>query len=199
MRLEGEFEVAASASRLWGFFWDVEALAACLPGCEGVKRLDERTFTGIVCARVGPVQARFEGKATVTETAPPSRIALKAEGQDNRTASRVRATIELGLTPIGEARARASYRADVAIVGRLGQFGDGIIRETARVLLEEFAGNVRSRLEGQGDPPQAKRASMSRVLLKASWRWLSGGVIRRWHRLRGSTRETSGPMTTGAR
>lgn len=189
MRLEGGFEVAAPASRLWDFFWDVEVLGACLPGCEGVQKVDDKTFTGAVRARVGPVQARFQGKATITDTTPPSRIVLKAEGEDNRTASRVRATIELSLTPLDDSHTRAGYQANVTIVGRLGQFGDGIIRETAGVLLEEFAGNLRARLEGKGGPSaRAGQLNMLRVMGKVFFRRMKAGLGRAWGWLRGRPR-----------
>ncbi|MBI2918978.1 MAG: hypothetical protein HYY01_13440 [Chloroflexi bacterium] len=186
MKLEGAFEVATPASRLWDFLWDVEALGACLPGCEGVQRADHKTFVGAVKARVGPVQATFQGKAAITESAPPNRIVLKAEGQDSRTASRVRATIELSLRALDASHTRAGYQADVAIVGRLGQFGDGIIRETAGLLLEEFAANVRAWLEGgEGPPPGAGEVNMLKLFRRAIARWLTGGVGRWWSRLRG--------------
>lgn len=189
MKLEGAFEVAAPASRLWDFFWDVEALGDCLPGCEAVQKVDDKTFAGAVKARVGPVQARFQGKAVITEANPPNRIVLKAEGEDNRTASRVRATIQLSLSPLGASHTRAGYWADVTIVGRLGQFGDGIIRETAGVLLEEFAGNVRARLEGSGGPPPGSgEVNMLKLIGRVLVRWFRGGLGRWWGRLRGRSK-----------
>lgn len=183
MKLEGEFEVAASATRLWDFFWDLESLGACLPGCEGVQRVDERTLTGILVARVGPVQARFQGKAIIMENEPPSRVVLKIEGVDSRTASRIRATIEMWLSPRSEYLTRAGYHADIAIIGKLGQFGEGIIKETAGVLLEQFASNIRARLGGGGPPSGPGQVNILRVLIKALWRWLNRGLNRwfRWH------------------
>ncbi len=177
MKLEGAFEVAAPASQLWELFWDAEGLGACLPGCQGVQRLDDSAFSGTVKAKVGPVQALFEGRVAIVEAVPPSRIVLKAEGRDSRTASQVRATIDLALSTLDEGHARATYQADVTIVGRLGQFGDGIIRETAAVLLEDFAKNVSAYLESKGNPkPQAGDVNMARVTGKVLWRRLKGGL-----------------------
>lgn len=178
MKLEGAFEVAAPASRLWEFFWDAEGLGSCLPGCQEVQRLDDSTFSGTVKARVGPVQALFVGKASIVDSTRPSHIVLKAEGRDSRTSSQVRATIDLVLSSPDEGHARATYQADVTIVGRLGQFGDGIVRETAAVLLEEFAKNVSSYLQDR-DNPAATTAELNMVSV-------TGKVI--WRRLKGSLR-----------
>ncbi len=176
MKIEGKFEVAVPTSRLWDFLWDLESLGACLPGCEGVQRIDDRTLTGIVGARVGPIQARFQGKAIIIESEPPTRVVIKAEGEDNRTASRVRAMIEMGLSPLNEHLTRASYLADITITGKLGQFGDGIIKEMAGVLLEQFASNLRARLEGNDPPARANQLNILRVMVKALWKWLTGGL-----------------------
>jgi len=184
MHLEGDFTVAAPAARLWDLLWDLEALANCVPGCEGAQQLDEKTYTGIVRARVGPIHARFNTRVTMLEVVPPHRITLRAEGQDDRTASQVRARVEMRLTPLGEASTRASYTAEVTIVGRLGQFGDGIIRETAALLLEQFSRNVQAHLEGSGDPSPPQELDLARLGGHALGRQLRAGAHHGLERLR---------------
>lgn len=193
MKLEGEFEVATSASKLWDFLWDLESLGTCLPGCEGVVRIDERTLTGVIGVRVGPIQAKFQSKAIIIESEPPARVVLKAEGEDKLTASRIRATIEMWLRPLDEDVTRAGYRADIAIIGKLGQFGDGVIRETAGVLLEQFASNIRDRMKGDDHLEGARQMNILKVLIKALWRWITGGLHRFFHRFYVLLRNTKHP------
>jgi hypothetical protein len=69
----------------------------------------------------------------------------------------------LDLKPLSKGESQLSYRADVSIRGRLGQFGDGILRETAGLLIEDFAGRVRSRLESGFSSSESKAISVSNL------------------------------------
>ncbi len=42
MIIEGKFTVKAPIQKLWDTLFDVQALAACLPGTEEIKQIDDR-------------------------------------------------------------------------------------------------------------------------------------------------------------
>src|SRR6185503_2796658 len=57
------FEVHASAERVWEYLTDPRQVVECLPGAELLEVEGERTFVGRMRVKVGPVTAAFRGRA----------------------------------------------------------------------------------------------------------------------------------------
>ena len=68
---EGKHVIRAPIQKVWDSMFDLDIIASCVPGCEKVGRIDEKTFESIVSARVGPVTARFQSTTTIVEKDPP--------------------------------------------------------------------------------------------------------------------------------
>ena len=168
MIVEGQLRVAAPAEKVWQFIFDVEALASCMPGMERAEQIDDKTYAGAITARVGPISATFEVKAVVADVEPLQHIALNIDGRDKRTASTLKGKMDLSLASISQEATQLSYKVDVSIRGRLGQFGDGIIRETASLLIDDFAARMRSRLEANPGAIPQQEADLSMTTL--AWR-----------------------------
>jgi carbon monoxide dehydrogenase subunit G len=73
------------------------------------------------------------------------RARLRAEANDRRLGGGIRASVRLTLAP-AEVGTRVRIDTDLAVLGRIGEFGQPVIRRKADALLEEFAGNLRSAL-----------------------------------------------------
>ena len=174
MMVEGQIGISAPSEQVWRFLFDVEALASCMPGMEGAKQVDEKTYRGTVTARVGPVAASFEVRGVITEIDPGRHITIDIDGKDKKTASTLKGSMALDLSPLSPGESQLSYSADVSIRGRLGQFGDGILRETAGLLIEDFAGRVRSRLEGgtENSPRESKAISVTAMACRLAFLWV---------------------------
>lgn len=141
------FTVPAPPETVWAFLLDPARLAPCLPGCEGIEVLDDRTFRATLTVRVGFLSTTQDLRVTLTELDPPRRLTSVARGEDRRLASRVEVTSTVDLAPDGGGTA-VRYRSDVRVLGRLGSVGDAVLRARARQLAETFAANVRAALAG---------------------------------------------------
>jgi carbon monoxide dehydrogenase subunit G len=190
MIVQGEIDVSAPSEQVWRFLFDVEALASCMPGMEGAEQVDDKTYRGTVTARVGPVSASFEVRAVITQIDPNRHITIAIGGKDNKTASTLKGSMALDLAPLSPGESKLSYRADVSIRGRLGQFGDGILRETAGLIIDDFAGRVRSRLEAGVLSQESKDISVTTLAGRLALRrggsafqrllaWLESRLVRR--------------------
>jgi carbon monoxide dehydrogenase subunit G len=73
------------------------------------------------------------------------RAQMRAEANDRRLGGGIRARLSLALAP-AEAGARVRIDTDLAVLGRIGEFGQPVIRKKADALLEEFARNLRAAL-----------------------------------------------------
>ena len=66
---------------------------------------------------------------------------MRAEANDRRRAGGIRARMHLTRLP-DEAGTRVRIDTELAVLGKIGEFGQPIIRSKADRMLEEFAGNL---------------------------------------------------------
>ena len=73
------------------------------------------------------------------------RARMRADANDRRLGGGIRARLTLVLAP-AEGGTRVRIDTDLTVLGRIGEFGQPVIRKKADALLEEFARNLRSAL-----------------------------------------------------
>lgn len=168
MIIEDKFAISNPIGEVWDFFLDIPGVSTCVPGVEKVEQVDDETFAGTLAVKVGPIAANFDGRVVIADMEPPRRLVARAEGKDKRTASMVSAAFTATLNETAPDETEVSYQIDVTIRGRLGQFGQGVIRETARQMTQAFATCVQARLaekaaeDGQpGSQPDVVEANRS--------------------------------------
>lgn len=80
-RREAQFTVHASPEELWRFIRDFESLCTCIPGVEGLKRIDDRTAEFTVEEKVGVVPLRVALTARIDAETPPQALHAVARAQ----------------------------------------------------------------------------------------------------------------------
>ena len=146
MELEDQFVIEAPIHLVWKFFSDIPQVAACVPGVEIVDQLDEENINVALSIKVGPIKAKFNGKVSITDLDPPHRLTARGEGKDNNTSSMVSATFSAILSDVDKTKTAVNYSVDVVIRGRLGQFGQGVIRATAKRITAVFVECVQEKV-----------------------------------------------------
>lgn len=146
MIIEDSFTVSAPVQDVWDFLIDVPSVAACVPGAQDIVQEDESTFSGALVVKVGPIKTNFKMKGTMTVLEAPYRLTAKAQGRDANTSSMVSASFTATLSEVAPAQTQIQHLTDVAIRGRLGQFGQGVIRETAKELTKVFVQCIEAKL-----------------------------------------------------
>ena len=145
-----ECVIPVERERLWNFLMDVPRVARCVPGVESVEAVDERSYTGRLGVRIGPVRLSLDGTMAVEEQdAAGWRARMRADANDRRLGGGIRARLSLALTP-AEHGTRLSIETDLAVLGKIGEFGQPLIRKKADALLEEFARNLGEALAATG-------------------------------------------------
>jgi carbon monoxide dehydrogenase subunit G len=138
--------IPVTRERLWDFLMDVPAVGRCVPGVETIEAVDGSVYKGGLKVQIGPIRLSLEGTITVEEADRNAwRARLRAEANDRRLGGGIRARLSLTLTPV-EIGTRVQIDTDLAVLGKIGEFGQPIIRRKADALLEEFARNLRSAL-----------------------------------------------------
>lgn len=153
MQLDHSFAVAASPDVTYDFLLDVNRVAGCVPGVSSVEAQGEDTFLGTLRIKVGPVGVTYRGTATIAARDARTRSAtIAAEGIEGVGAGRVRATAIMAVTPAPEG-SLVTISTDLAIAGRLAQFGRGVIDSVARGIVRDMAACIRRELEVPATPP----------------------------------------------
>jgi uncharacterized protein len=145
-----ECAIPIERERLWDFLMEVPKVARCVPGIESIEAVDASAYKGSLRVQVGPIRLSLQGTMTVEEQDRASwRARMRAEASDRRVGGGIRARMSLTLAP-GEGGTRLRIETDLAILGRIGEFGQPVIKKKADALLEEFAHNLGSTLQQGG-------------------------------------------------
>lgn len=149
MELNHEFNVNVPAEQAWIVLTNVEMIAPCLPGAQ-LQEVEGDTYRGVVKIKVGPIVAQFKGQAVFAERDDVNKKAvLKAEGRDTGGKGNANATITAQLTQISESVTKVNVDTDLAITGKVAQFGRGALADVSDKLLAQFAASLNELLESQ--------------------------------------------------
>lgn len=138
--------IAAERDRLWALLMDVPKVARCVPGVETVTQVDDRTFTGRLGVRIGPIRLSLDGTIAIEEQDQDLwRARMRADANDRRLGGGIRARMTLTLSP-ADRGTRLQIETDLTVLGKIGEFGQPMIKKKADTVLEEFAENLRDAL-----------------------------------------------------
>src|SRR5262249_49033424 len=131
--------VPVERDRLWEFLMDVPRVARCVPGIEAVEAVDDGSYTGRLGVRIGPIRLSLDGTMAVEERAGAAwRARRRADASARRLGGGLRARMTLTLAAV-EHGTRLCIDTDLAVLGKIGEFGQPVIRKKADALLEDFA------------------------------------------------------------
>ena len=146
MNYKGKVEINAAAADVWEFVLDVDKFASCMPGVEDLVRVDDRTFTGKMRAKVGPISGEFAFQAQIVDSEAPVRLTAHVEGTDSLTNSTMTSDITMNLAAAGEDKTEREYQATVNVEGRLAIIGDMVLRATGAQVIKEFFKRLRDQM-----------------------------------------------------
>ena len=188
MDISGETELSLPRERAWACLNDPDVLRRAVPDCESLERAGNQ-MTGAVVARVGPVRARFEGIATLSDVIEPQSCTLTAAGKGGLTGF-ANATVNIRLREDGE-RTRLHYAAEIRLGGKLAQIGSRLIESTAQAWIERFFNQFAAVVESDGLAPEGEAAPTSKP---SAWR----EAIRKWRARRAAKRAKPSFAATGS-
>ena len=106
------------------------------PGCQEMVKVSDTEFMAKVVAKVGPVNARFGGRVTLSDLDPPNGYTITGEGTGG-AAGFAQGGATVTLAPDGEATA-LRYSVAATVGGKLAQIGSRLIDATARKMADDF-------------------------------------------------------------
>lgn len=155
MDLNNSFEVDADRDTVWAVLNDVERIAPCLPGAQ-LTEIEGEEYRGLVKVKVGPVTAQYKGKAVFVERDKDAgKVVIKGDGRDSRGAGNANALITATLAEVSPTSTRVDVHTDLAITGKVAQFGRGVMADVSNKLMDQFAENLQELLANEPASPAA--------------------------------------------
>jgi len=151
MKIANEFTVSAPIQEAWDVLIDLEQVIPLMPGAQMTGH-DGDDVLGKVKVKVGPVTSEFSGKVHFVERDRDQRRAvIDAKGKEARGAGNAAATVTATLHDAGD-RTRVTVDTDLKIVGKLAQFGSGMLQQVSEKLLGQFVESLEAKLASSHDP-----------------------------------------------
>ena len=141
--------IPASRDVVWDFLMQAENVASCLLGVEALKQLDQDNYEGTLRVKVGPIALALQGTLRVeARDREQWHGAMRAEAKDRRLGGGLRAHLSMDLRDKGPTETEMCVTLEAHMLGKIGEFGQPVIRKKADAMLQEFAAQVSQQLVG---------------------------------------------------
>jgi carbon monoxide dehydrogenase subunit G len=139
--------ITASREAVWDFLMDMENIAHCLPGVQDIRQVDAETYDGTLRIKMGPIALALQGTITVeAKDRAQWHGAMRAEAKDRKLGGGVRARLGMDLLEKGIAETEMHVTLEAHVLGKIGEFGQPVMRKRADAMLQDFAHQVSERL-----------------------------------------------------
>lgn len=159
MKIANQFTVSAPIDQAWDVLCDLEQVIPLMPGAQLIGHEGE-DYLGKVKVKVGPVTSEFSGKVRfVEQDRDRHRAVIDGKGKEARGTGNAAATVTAQLQEDG-GRTNVIVDTDLKIVGKLAQFGSGMLQQVSEKLLGQFVESLEAKLaaEKNGGPQAAEPA-----------------------------------------
>lgn len=155
-KIEERFKVKAPVERVWQYLIDPKRLVHCLPGAELLEQKDEHTFLGSIKVKVGPMSMSYKGQAKFTELNEEThQVRMVGDAREVGGSGSTKVSMLSTVTASANGGSEVLVSANIDLVGKIVQFGRGMIEEVSRQMFRQFSTCVKQQLEVAGEPSAA--------------------------------------------
>ena len=83
MKLDGSYKLNVKKEIVWKALNDPNILMQCIPGCEKFEKETETIFNATATNQIGPMNATFSGRVTLTNIQDNKSYTLTGEGKSS--------------------------------------------------------------------------------------------------------------------
>ena len=148
MEIAGTQQLYAPRERVYASLIDPEILRRCIPGCESLELIGERTYAATLKAGVGSIKGAFKGTVRLEDMRPPEHYRIVVEGKGIVGFAKGSANFDLleqdGSTMI-------NYSGELQVGGTIAGVGQRMIQGAAKMMAGRFFTALEA--EAMSEPP----------------------------------------------
>jgi len=149
VKFENKLTLPAPRERVWELLMDVPQVSSCMPGVQSVSVISDDQFQAAMKVKIGPVSLNLDVNATVDyRDRERWEAAMSSEARDRRIGGSARAKVTMRLLETENGVTEMAVESDVVFMGRLGEFGQPLVRKKTNDMFQEFGKNLQARLSG---------------------------------------------------
>ena len=153
-KIEERFEVQAPVERVWQYLIDPQRVVHCLPGAELLEQKDDGTFVGAIKVKVGPLSMSYKGQGRFTDINEEThQVRMVGDAREVTGSGSTKVSMLSTVSALPNGGSEILVNADIDLVGKIVQFGRGMIEEVSRQMFRQFSTCVRKQLEVAAEPP----------------------------------------------
>ena len=147
MEFEFRYALPAPVETVWAASEDIETVALCIPGVVRVQREDADRYAGALRIKVGPISLELGGLVTVELLDATARtLRFLGEAKDRRVPGQIKSRATLIVTAHADGGSELYLHSDTHIMGKIGEFGQPVVRKKTEQVLQAFSENLAQRL-----------------------------------------------------
>lgn len=177
MEIEKTLLLDAPPADVWALLLDPHAMGACVPGMESIDVVSDDEYVAVMKVKIAFISARFKLKTRIVERDAPRYLRAEGTGEDASVASSLKQNSEMWLQPREGGGTELRMKVKVDVLGRMGTFGQGVMKTKADRLWDEFGVNAAARLAGPGAVAVETPAAAEAPALAAPARPLTAPVV----------------------
>lgn len=153
-----EVEIRGTPMEVWAFFWDADALARVLPGCESIHAEGPGRYLATLAVRFPLFTVRGDVVAEFHEPDPPHAVVLTLDGTTRRLSGTLHVRLPVALEGMESAAGpvtRVRYDVEVEVAGGLAAFGPRLLRDALIEQVKGLAVNIELEIQAGRVPGMA--------------------------------------------
>ena len=163
------FEAEEPIHHVWKSITNPEKLVNCLPGASLTETIDEDNYKGAVSIKFGPIKAAYDGLITFEErNADTKKLKMVGKGVDVKGKGSADMVMNCQLAESGTGT-KVDYTIDIAVTGKLAQFGSRLINDVTNTIFDQFTNNFKEQLAGEEVDNTLSASSMTGTVVMSFW------------------------------
>ncbi|MEM8485177.1 MAG: carbon monoxide dehydrogenase subunit G [Bacteroidota bacterium] len=144
MDLNGDQLLSGTPTQVYDLLQDPEVLAAVMPGCDTLNRIDDDTFEGVIKAKLGPISSTYKAKFKLSDRNPPHSYQLKIDGQG--PGGFVQGYTKISLSEEAEGT-RLTYTGEATVGGKIASIGQRLVESGAKIIIKQGFKALKTEIE----------------------------------------------------
>lgn len=141
MLVERNVKLPISRQEIWERIENMEMIIGCMPGVEGIKKLEDNKWHITMKQKVGFIVATFDAVMQITLWDPPNRMETHVDASARMGLGKAIQEQSVDFEQVSDNETMVKYRANIVMSGKMGSFGQRIISGKVDQLSTAFIEN----------------------------------------------------------